>query len=372
MPEIKQLYIWDGKSAQEILSEQLAQIEGELNEMQAEYERLVIQPSHDSERVAALSRAIALKERTYNMVQEHYEQARISEAIRANTISVVDPAVIPKAPSKPRKELNIALGGVVGLMGGLVLAVVFEILDTRLHSAAQVTAIVDLPFLGNIPALKKPWPGKEQSPALFSNSIHREAYRRLRTNILTQSREPASRTLVLTSAEPGEGKSTVVANLAQTLAQLGRRVAVVDADLRHPMQQAIFDLPNNVGLSNVLAGQASVREALQESAISGAWVLTSGPLPELPTELLASPEMSGLVAQLERDFDFVLLDTPALAAVDDAAVLASVVGETILIVGRSQAHQETVETTLDHLTSVKATLIGVIVNRAEDRAGYYP
>lgn len=362
----QRLYSGNGKSAQEILSEQLTQIESELSEMRAEYEH-----SDESERIAALSRAITLKEQTYSMVLNQYEQARISEAMRASTISAVEPASIPKAPSKPRKKLNAALGGIVGLMGGLILTFVFEVLDTRLHSTAQVLAVVDLPLLGSIPTLKRPWSREAQPPTLFNNGVHREAYRRLRTNVLALSREPSSSTLLLTSAEPGEGKSTVVANLALTLAELGRRVVVVDADLRHPMQQMIFSLPNKVGLCSVIAGQVPIREVLQESEHSGVWVLTSGPLPELPTELLTSPAMSVLIEQLEEEFDFILMDTPALVAVDDAIVLASVTGEVILVVGRSQAHQEAVEAVLDQLARVKVALTGVIVNRAEDKAGYY-
>jgi succinoglycan biosynthesis transport protein ExoP len=363
----EEFYAGSGKTAQEILSEQLAQTEGELSQARREYESLVTQLPEDSERVAAARRSISLKEETYATLLEQYERARVREAIRANTLSVVEPAGIPPAPSKPRKALNFALGFVVGLVGGAGLAFLFESLDTRLYSTQQIEKLTALTTLGKIPTAER-WP----SHVFFNgNSPQAEAFRRLRTNIVNLDHEAPLQTLLITSAEPREGKSTVVANLAFALAQSGCKVAVVDGDLRLPTLHKILGLSNQMGLSSVLNQEATLDEVMQDSEISGVWVLTSGPLPSNPAELLGSSQMTAVIEQLARRFDIVLLDTPSLLAVTDAAVLAPAVDGVMLVVGRAQARGKAVQAACQYLADVKARSIGVVVNRAERDDSYY-
>jgi len=362
----RELYTGGGKTAREILGEQLTQIDAELSQARREYEALVIQSPEDSERITATSRSIALKEETYATLLEQYERARVKEAIQANTVFVADPATVPQAPSKPRKNLNVALGFVVGLAGGAGLAFLFENLDTTLYTAEQIKKVTELAILGNIPTARE-----RRKIVLFDgHSPQGEAFRRLRTNIFMLDHDTSLQTLLVTSAEPREGKSTIVANLAFAIAQFGRTVIVVDGDMRLPTLHRIFDLSNEMGLSSLLKQEATLDEAVQDSSIPGVQVLTSGPLPPNPAELLSSPQMTDLVKQLAQQFDMVLLDAPSLLAVTDATVLTAAVDGVVLIVGRAQARREAVQAACQQLADMKAFPIGMVVNRAEQDGSY--
>ncbi len=178
---------------------------------------------------------------------------------------------------------------------------------------------------------------------------------------------------MVTSAEPDEGKSTIVANLALVMAQSGRKVLVVDCDLRRPSLHHIFDLPNDVGLSSVLKGKAMLEEALQQSKLPGVMVLSSGPLLHNPTDLLASLEMKVCLEELARQFDTVLLDTPALLPVIDAAVIAPSVDGTLLVARHARLRRGDLQAALEQLALSRAGLVGVAVNRTKSsrRYGYY-
>lgn len=360
------LYVGTGKTAQDILGDQMAQVKGELDQAWVDYETVVASYPDDAERIAAASRLIELKETTYASLLEQYERNRVREAVLANTLSVVEPAIIPQSPAKPRVALNLALGLVVGLAGGIGLAFLLENLDTALYSTEQIKRVAELPILGQIPAV-----GRQEQTALFSgNSSQGESFRRLRTNVFTLDHDARLKSLLFTSAEPLEGKSTLVSNLASAVAQSGRRVIAVDAHLRLPALHRIFELSNRLGLSSVLEGKATLDEALQNSKIDGVYVLTSGPLPENPAELVSSPQMLAVIEQLTERFDMVLVDTPALLGVTDAVALARSVDGVVLVVERAHARQETVRAARQQLSDVKANSIGVVVNRSEQASGY--
>lgn len=178
---------------------------------------------------------------------------------------------------------------------------------------------------------------------------------------------------LITSAEPGDGKSTIVANLALAMAKSGRKIIVVDSDLRLPTLHKIFELNNEVGLSNVLRHEVSLPEAIQYSHIAGVQVLTSGPLPPNPVDLLDTPQMQALIEYLKKHFDLVLLDTPALLPVIDAAVLAPMVDGVVMIIRRAQTRQEAVQAAQQQLNTVKAVPVGIVVNQAQhdNRYDYY-
>src|SRR3990172_3288760 len=261
-----------GKTTAEILRQQLAQIEDELNQAQQEYESLVTQSPEDSEGILAVRQKIDLKQATYATLLKQQEQIRLREALRANSVSIIEPAVVPQTPSKPRKELNIALGFLVALASGTGLAFLFENLDTRLYTMEQVENIPELSVLGTIPTAKQ----QDQITFFGGDSAQEEAFRRLRTNLFTQDQEVPLKTLMVTSAAEGEGKSTVVANLALAIAQSRRKVVVVDSDLRLPALHTLFNLPNEIGLSSVLKQGATLDEAIQTSHLPRIHVLTSG------------------------------------------------------------------------------------------------
>lgn len=257
----------------------------------------------------------------------------------------------------------------LGLAGGLGLAFLFENLDTTLYTTEQIERVAKAKVLAQIPQVKK------RQPMIFpiGNSPQGDAFRRLQTNLLIPECELPLQTLIVTSTEPGEGKSTIVTNLAQVMAQSRHKVIVVDCDLRQPNLHHVFTLPNDVGLSSVLEGKATLDDAVQHSEMPGVQVLTSGPLPHNPTALLGSPEMSALLEKLTRQFDKVLLDTPALLPVIDAAMIAPHVDGTLLVVKHARVRQENLQAVLRQLTFSQARIIGVAVNRTRrsKRYDYY-
>jgi polysaccharide biosynthesis transport protein len=365
--DFRDVYTKGGKTAQEILSEQIAKTQDELSQARAKYDELVAKPTPDADQVRAARQIIALKEDTYNRLVEQYEQSRVTEALRAGTVSIAELAVVPKNPSEPQAGLNIALGLLIGLMGGIGMAFLFENLDTKLYTVKQIEEATELAVTGKIP-----YAGRMGQERFFINDPRQEeAFRRLRTNLFTIEQDPPLRTLLVTSAEPGEGKSTVVVNLARAIAQSGRMVIVVDCDLRAPTMHKAFGLSNDVGLSDVLQYQANLEIAVRFSNTPGVFVLTSGTLPPNPAEMVGSSHMTALIRQLAQQFDVVLLDTPALLAVTDAAVLAPAVDGVLLVVRRAQAQQEAVHATREQLANVKARLVGLVVNGVEQDHAYY-
>jgi non-specific protein-tyrosine kinase len=366
--DFRDVYTKGGKTAQEILSEQIAKTQDELSQARARYEELAAKPSPDPDQVRAAREMVTLKEEAYNRLVDQLEQSRVTEALRAGTVSIVESAAVPQIPSEPRADLNIALGLLIGLIGGVGLAFLFENLDTKLYTSKQIERAAELAVTGKIPSAGRALRGSRgggQAHFFINDPRQEEAFRRLRTNLFTLEHDPPLRTLLVTSAEPGEGKSTVVVNLARAIAQSGRMVIVVDCDLRAPTVHKAFGLSNDVGLSDVIQYQANLEIAVRFSNTPGVFVLTSGAPPPNPAEMLGSSRMAALVRQLSQQFDVVLLDTPALLAVTDAAMLAPTVDGVLLVVRRGQVRQEAVQATREQLGNVHARLVGLVVNGAE-------
>lgn len=358
MANTSAIYTGGEKSPQEILKEQLTQIEADLNQARKDYENLVLVSPSNTERITAASRDIDQKQKTYATLLDQYEQARIKETIRANAISIIEPAIVPTVPVRPRKALNISLGAVAGLVGGLGLTFLFHHLDTTMMDPEQIEAVTGLPVIGKIPKVNK--------ELLFSFSDGKtsfsEAFRMLRVNLFSRKFVDPLRTILITSANPSEGKSIIVANLANIIAQTGMKVIIVDCDLHVPTIHKYLNIPNEVGLSNILKQKALLENTVQRTRFQGVMALTSGPQLNNPSVWLGSPAMITLLQQLTSQFDVVLLDTPAILALADAAVLAAVVSGVILVVTRGQTHKEDVLASQKQLASVNARLIGVIEN----------
>ncbi|MEZ4515557.1 MAG: polysaccharide biosynthesis tyrosine autokinase [Chloroflexota bacterium] len=357
-----------GQTLQEILQQQLQQASVELENARSDYEQILSESPDNTLAIAAANQALETRERSYNSLLTQYESARLEEAINANAISVVEEATVPKSPAKPRTWLNIALGAAVGLVSGIALAFLLDNLDTTLYTQEQIENATQMMTIGRIPAAKD-----NMQIARLANGHYPqlESFRRLRTNILaTSNGDGGSQVVLMTSAKRGEGKSTVCANLAVTIAQSGREVILVDCDLRLPTAHKFFDLPNKRGLTNVLTGEVTYEEAIQYTTYPRVQVITSGPLPPNPTELLGSQQMIDLIAELREHYDFVLLDTPALLSVADAAVLAPTVDNVILVVAQAQTHRNDVDTVRQQLSNVKVKSMEVVINQAEANGSY--
>lgn len=361
-----ELYTGGGRTASEILAEQLDQVEHELEEAQAAYERLVTQAPEDVQQVNELSRIIGLKQGVFASLLEQYETARTAEGLRSNALSIIDPASIPTNPIKPNKMLNVALGCVVGMIGGIGLAFIIELLDTRLHTVEQMEDVTSLPVLGRIPYARK------GAHTVFADgsSPQREAYRQLRTGIFAAARQGTLRRLLVTSAIPHEGKSTVVTNLAVAFAQAGHKVLVIDADLRQPTLHTNFCLPNRIGLSSVLRDGLDLREAAQSTMIDGVSVLTSGPLATNPCEMLGSARMETLLEEILESFDMVLVDAPAFLPVADTAVITPMVDGVLVVARRAKTEKEPLQTTCRALLEAGAKLIGLVATGTDSGRGH--
>ncbi len=363
----RDIYSGSGKTTTEILASQLAQAELELNDTRQQYEALLSGSPEDAAALDALNQSIALRERTYSTLLEQYENARVNEALLANSVSVVEPAYLPPEPSTPQPVLNLVLGALGGLVLGVVLAFIVENLDTKMYTMEQIEAATELPTVGRIPS------SKDSLQIARLNNGHYpqlEAFRRLRTNILTLGPDAHPAVTMVTSAQRGEGKSTVCANLAVTIAQSGRRVIVVDCDMRLPSVHKMFDLPNKRGLTSVLTQEVSLHEAILDSSYPRLQVLTSGPLPPNPTELLGSPQMVSLLEDLRAEYDVVLLDTPAMLSVADSAVLAPMADKIIWVVSLAVTRRGDVQTVRRQLSHVHVSSVEVVINRAGDSSDY--
>jgi tyrosine-protein kinase len=283
--------------------------------------------------------------------------------VEATTIA---PATPPTAPAGPRTMVNVAVGLLAGLVVGILAGLVRDLTDTRVRTAEDLGRVTGLPLLTT---LDNPGRGdrRELVVANSPRSGQAEAFRSLRTAVQFMARPGRATSLLVTSSRPAEGKSTVAANLALTLAEAGLRVVLVDADLRRPSVAATFDLEGAAGLTSVLIGQAELDDVLQEWGAAGLRVLTTGPLPPNPSELLSSAGMAGLLERLGADNDVVVLDTAPLLPVTDAVVLARLVTATLVVADASRTRRPALGQALALLERVDARLAGVVLTHVRRR-----
>ena len=317
-------------------------------------------------RQAALQTQISSWQATYAQLSTNLQRGA------PNFLSVVEPAQIPTQPVGTRMAYNILLAMTIGLVLSASAAVLLEYLDDSLKTADDVRHTLGLKVLGSLARIQ----GDEYLDKLVvarePRSPAAEAYRVLRTN-LQFSAGSTLRTFLVTSANPLEGKSLTTANLAVALAQSGQRVILVDADMRRPTQHHIFGLENQVGLSNVLeGGDVSLEELVQPVAMSDLSVITSGPIPDHPSDLIGSERMSNLTELLQQYADVVVFDSPPVMAVADAAILASRLDGVLLVVDAGSTRRGAARHCKETLDSVGAHLLGVAINRLSAlRGGYY-
>ncbi|GIG38800.1 polysaccharide biosynthesis tyrosine autokinase [Cellulomonas phragmiteti] len=277
-------------------------------------------------------------------------------------LTVVRDAAAPISPSSPKTGTNAALGLLVGLAIGIGTALLREILDTSIRSESTVAQVTDTAVVGVIAHDES----ATSRPLIVQSDPHSpraESFRRLRTNIqfLNVGSRPSS--IVVTSAVPGEGKSTTTINLAIALAEAGSRVVLVDADLRRPAVAKYLGLEGTAGLTTVLIGRATVSDVAQPWGNGMLHVIPSGQIPPNPSELLGSRAMSVLVDGLVNEYDIVLIDTPPLLPVTDAAVASKWAGGVLVVVGSGKVHRNQLTEALGALETVGAHTLGIVVNR---------
>ncbi|MCL3862911.1 polysaccharide biosynthesis tyrosine autokinase [Actinotalea sp. K2] len=283
-------------------------------------------------------------------------------------INTVREATVPLDPASPNPQRNVALGLVLGLALGFGIALLREILDTKVRSDDDVKHVTDTSVIATV-GYDEDAPKHPLIVQTNPHSLRAEAFRRLRTNLQFLDIADRPHSIVVTSALPGEGKSTTSINLAITLADSGSRVILVDADLRRPSVAEYMSIEGEVGLTTVLIGRASVQDVVQPWGNGLLHVLPSGQIPPNPSELLGSRSMANLLADLTRQYDIVLLDTPPLLPVTDAAILAKLAGGALVVVGSGKLHRAQLGDAIGSLETVGARVLGIVLNGLSRKHG---
>ena len=276
-------------------------------------------------------------------------------------LRVISGPTLNPNPVSPRTSFNLAAGFGLGLVAGVAIALLRVLLDTTIRQPQVLRTLTDVPVLGVIPFEKS----AKKSPLISegqARSIRAEAFRQLRTNLQFVDVERPVRVLVVTSSVADEGKSTTATNLAVSFSESGRQVLLIEADLRRPRVADYLGLERAVGLTNVLAGQVDIEDVLQPWGRGGLSVLPSGSIPPNPSELLGSPRMLNLLERLKTRFEIIVIDTPPLLPVTDAAVAAAHADGAVLVARYGKATRGQVTTAVRSLQSVDARLLGTILN----------
>jgi capsular exopolysaccharide synthesis family protein len=313
-----------------------------------------------------LERDVQSTKQVYDSLLQRAKETGVSAELKTSNIRVVDKGERPRTPVSPRKALNLSLAMFGGALLAFALAFFFEYVDNRIKSPDEIAAFLRLPSLGLIPALKpNSWSGNEP---LLSSGVppnFAEAIRSMRTNVLFSSAEEGPRSLVVTSTGPGEGKTLVAANLAISFAQAGQRVLLIDGDMRRPRVHEIFKQNQEPGLSNLMVGHSSPSTTIRKSNVPGLWLLTAGRIPPNPAELLGSRRFKDFMRSLGEHFDSVIIDSPPIMAVTDAAIAASTTNGIVFVIGSEMTSRHAARTAVDQLQKGRPAFVGAVLNRVE-------
>ncbi|HWX56834.1 MAG TPA: polysaccharide biosynthesis tyrosine autokinase [Verrucomicrobiae bacterium] len=325
----------------------------------------------------------------YQKLQEHLKDATVSAGLRSTNIHVVDPALPPTGPIRPRTSLNIMIGFLVGIVLGAMMAFVQEALDSSLKTPEDVEALIATPALAQIPAkgLAKDRVlygnqkrlenngNSSSNVALLQNSTSAvsEAYRALRTSVLLSVASRAPQSVLVASASAGEGKTNTAINLAMALAQCGSSVLLIDCDLRRPCVARMLEIENQRGMSTFLTGNDKIDEVIQQyTPQPNLWVIPSGPTPPNPAELVSSGTMETMLQGLRTRFKHVIIDSPPLLVVTDGTILSTLVEGVILVVESGVTPKKLVLRARKVLDSANARVLGVVLNKVRlHHDGYY-
>jgi capsular exopolysaccharide synthesis family protein len=354
------------RQREELLTQALNQQKAEVNQMS---ERMV--------QYSILKREADANKALYDGLLTKLKEAGISAGLRSSNIRVVDPAMVPTYPTRPAKTRNIALSFLVGLVGGIGLALLREYMDNTVKSPDDIEALVRLPSLAVVPAFSEPNGDRTRSKLLKGASTNghdkrielvaqhlpksqmSEAFRALRTSLLLSQADHPPQVILVTSALPREGKTTAAANLAVTLAQLGDRTLLIDADLRKP------------GIGRLLSLGSLDLVTIQHPAIPNLSAIPTGPLPPNPADLLSSHKLDEAIAELRTKFKFIVIDSPPIMAATDAVILSVKADGVLLVVRSGETPKEAFTRTRDLLLSVKCHLLGVVLNAVDSSAPDY-
>jgi succinoglycan biosynthesis transport protein ExoP len=338
---------------------------GKVNQLQSD----VLNLKERSITYNTLQRDLDTNRVLYDGLLQRYKEVGVTAGVTTNNISIVDRAETPRAPSKPKPMINAGLALVFGLALGGLGAFVAEAMDQAIRRPADVEAKLRIPLLGSVPLLTK---GVSPEEAMKDpRSPFWEAYFSIRTALQFSTTEGIPRSLLVVSTRPGEGKTTTSIALAHSLARLGARTLLVDADLRKPSVAGRMGLKPDVGLSNYLTGSMTLDEITQPSAQDGLTVITSGPQPPTPAELLADSRLRMFISQAEERYDVVIVDGPPVMGLADAPLISSVVAGTILVVETGKTGRGPILAMLHRLRMARAKVLGAVLAKFDVRKVAY-
>lgn len=364
-----------------LLSQALEQQKAEANQMS---ERLV--------EYNILKREAEANKALYDGMLTKLKEANIAGALKSSNIRVVDAAMVPSYPTRPARTRNIALAFIVGLVGGIGLALLREYLDNTVKTPDDIETLARLPSLAVVPSFSETngngkrgllkgvvsTNGHDKRIELVAQHLPKsqmsEAFRALRTALLLSQADHPPQVILVTSALPREGKTTAAANLAVTLAQLGDKTLLIDADLRKPGVGRLLNMTDGkyAGLSSYLAGVSSLDlVTVPHPAIANLAAIPTGPLPPNPADLLSSHKLADAIAELRTKFKFIVIDSPPIMAATDAVILSVQADGVLLVVRSGETPKEAFTRTRDLLTSVKCRMLGVVLNAVDSSAPDY-
>lgn len=318
-----------------------------------------------------LRREVDTNRTLYDGLLQRYKEIGVSGAVGANNISIVDRPTRPIFPRSPNLKLNVALALLAGLLLGALTALAMDYIDDTFKSPEDIERDIGMAVVGVVPKLHE---GQTVDQVMSDSRSHMaEAVRSLRTGLQFATPDGMPKALLVTSSKPSEGKTTNTIALAKSLAEVGLNVLLIDGDLRNASVHKRLRCPNEVGLSNYLIGSKMPEEVVQGSAFEGLVVMTSGPLPPNPAELIASPRFSSLLALASNSFDVTLIDGPPVMGLADSPLLSSLTQATLLVVAANETRKSTVRVALRRLQYARANIVGVLLNKfdiAETGYGY--
>jgi polysaccharide biosynthesis transport protein len=349
------------------------------------------QLNHNAIEYRVLKQEADSNRQLYDGLLQQLKEASLAAGLNSSNIRVVDQARVPLRPVSPNIPRYLEFALLIGLIGGTALVFGLEAIDTTVRSPDQAESISGLPTLAVIPLqpgsdevvtgiarthlLKKAPPDKVQVLQLTSHhkphSEVAEAYRALRTSVLLSSAPHPPRSIMITSPIPQDGKTTTSLNLAIVLAQQGKRILLVDADMRRPGIHVAFGLKDKLGLSNVLTGSSTTSDVLHSTVQPNLFVIPAGPIPPQPSELLSSAAMQDLLLKWREEFDHMIIDSPPVISVTDAVLLSTQMDAVILVIRSGQTSTAHVRRACNLLQSVNAGVLGIVVNAADLESPYY-
>ena len=352
-------------------------------------------PATESEE-AQLGQQVQNIQKIEDRLQEEYQNAKMTEAVEAGQVEIVDLADLPGGPLAEDRNRKIVLGVLIGLMLGLGSAILVDGMNTSIRRRDDLERLLQVPGLAVIPRfVPSASAARRIAAALPSRSgngngsrsraervaglvtVHdarsssAEAFRTLRTNLMFSQAVQTLRTIVITSPSPGEGKTTTASNLAVSFAHQGMRVLLLDCDLRRAKIHSLFGVPRSPGLTELLIGQETQEAAIRDTSVAGLYLLTSGKLPPNPAELLGGAAMRKTLESLSEAFDLIVVDTPPLLAASDASILATIADGALLVVQAGSTETEAGQQALQQLSAVGARVVGAVLNDPDAKVQKY-